>query len=931
MKRFFLTFLVLIAFFAVTFATPISEDAAREKAAQFIVLKKGSASEARSAQRFGSSGRTGATLTVAEAREAFYVFNIDSVGGYVIVSGDDRMPDVLGYSYSGIYNPEEIPDNMRAWLEGYADQYAYLQSHSSEFTRASITSVNGEKIRPMLTSQWGQEEPYNNQCPTIPNGKTVTGCVATAMAQIMNYHQWPNQTSKIIPAYTTDTYQISMPEIGVTSINWGNMNNDEVAKLMKLCGCAVEMDYRLTGSGATSRMAKEAFVKFFDYKEVSINYIKKEGYSNDVWNQMMYDELANGRPIFYSGISNEGGGHAFVLDGYDGSDYFHVNWGWEGYQDSFFLLSSLNGYTDDQDAIIGIEGKNEHVDHQYPYAIYDNGTLTFYCDNNDADKTGTKVSVMKSKSSSWIGYSNSVITKVVFDPSFSAYKNLYDLSQWFYNCTNLAAIEGLEYLNTEKVADMSSMFNGCSSLENIDLSKLNTQNVSNMSSMFNDCSSLVKIDLSKLNTQNVSNMSYMFSGCSSFTNIDLNTLNTEKVTNMSGMFSSCSSLTEIDLSTLNTQNVTDMSGIFSFCSSLTNIDLSNLSTQNVTGMHNMFSNCSSLTSIDLSKLNTQNVTDMSGMFSFCSSLTNIDLSNLSTQNVTGMHNMFSNCSSLKSIDLSKLNTQNVTDMSGMFSYCSSLTNIDLSNLNTQNVTDMSSMFSYCSSLTSINISNLNTQKVANMHSMFSNCSSLTSIDLSKLNTQNVTDMTNMFSYCSSLASIDLTNLNTQNVSNMSYLFSNCSSLRSIDLSSFNTRKVTNMTSMFAYCKNVNVIYVGNFWNTSNVAKGDLMFNECIKLNGEMGTAYDLNKTNYKYAIIDNGVSSPGYFSSILSHIRGDANGDGKVTIEDVNMLKSYLLGKIEYTYNRYGADVNQDARINTEDMVYLIQYLKTGSFLDNNK
>ena len=483
-------------------AEHVSLHDAQQKGAEFLLSKNVSLSRSMMREK-NEHNNILSMIENVESCDAYYVFNMVSQGGYVIVSADDRMPTVLGYSETGHYDKDNMPDNMKKWMNGYVEQYSYLQANSNKVTGANTTSVIGAKIIPMLTCQWGQETPYNNMCPTIDGQKSATGCVATAMAQIMDYYQWPNQTSKTIPSYTSRSHGIYMPEIGVTSINWDNMNQDEIAKLMKLCGCAVQMNYGLGASGATSIKAKEAFIEFFDYKEISIKYIDRSDFSDEIWNQMMYDELSEGRPVLYSGTSNSGG-HAFVVDGYDGNDYFHINWGWEGYQDSYFLLSSLNGYNEDQDAIIGIEGKNTHIDRQYPYAMLYNGTLTFYCDNNDAAKEGIKFTIPKNRNNNWTSYNyNSEIKQVVFDPSFYAYKRLYDLSAWFNHCTNLTTIEGLEYINTEKVTDMSSMFNGCSSLQNIDFSKLNTQNVSNMSSMFNDCSSLVKIDLSKLNTQNV--------------------------------------------------------------------------------------------------------------------------------------------------------------------------------------------------------------------------------------------------------------------------------------------------------------------------------------------------------------------------------------------------------------------------------------------
>ena len=210
----------------------------------------------------------------------------------------------------------------------------------------------------------------------------------------------------------------------------------------------------------------------------------------------------------------------------------------------------------------------------------------------------------------------------------------------------------LSFFNTSNVANMSSMFYGCSSLTSLDLSSFNTLNVTNMSSMFYICSSLTSLNLSSFNTLNVTNISSMFGGCSSLTTLNLNSFNTSKVTNMSIMFDRCSSLTRLDLSIFNTSNVTNMSSMFYGCSSLTSLDLSSFNTSNVTDMQGMFENCSSLTSLNLNSFNTSNVTDMMYMFNNCSSLTSLDLSSFNTSEVTNIGSMFSNCISINNLDIS---------------------------------------------------------------------------------------------------------------------------------------------------------------------------------------------------------------------------------------------------------------------------------------
>ena len=274
-----------------------------------------------------------------------------------------------------------------------------------------------------------------------------------------------------------------------------------------------------------------------------------------------------------------------------------------------------------------------------------------------------------------------------------------------------------------------------------------TSDTISMSSMFEGCSLLTKLDLSRFDTSNVTSMRAMYRKCSSLTSLDVSGFDTSNVTDMRCMFGGCSSLTSLDVSGFDTSNVTDMYSMFAGCFSLTSLDVSGFDTSNVTNMSGMFDTCSSLTSLDVSGFDTSNVTDMSWMFVNCSSLTSLDVSGFDTSNVTVVSWMFDNCSSLTSLDVSGFDTSNVTDMCRMFANCTSLTSLDVSGFDTSNVTGMFYMFSDCSSLTSLNVSSFDTSNVTNMRQMFKNCSSLTSLDVSGFYTSNVTDMGRMFDGC----------------------------------------------------------------------------------------------------------------------------------------------------------------------------------------
>lgn len=237
------------------------------------------------------------------------------------------------------------------------------------------------------------------------------------------------------------------------------------------------------------------------------------------------------------------------------------------------------------------------------YVVLDNaaGTLTF---KHDANKPAGAFSLNEGElypawyamAGDHTGYNENNIKKVVFDSSFANARPT-NCCFWFVGCEDLTVIEGLEYLNTEKVTSMRSMFAYCTNLTSLDVSKFRTQNVTDMFYMFGDCSSLTSLDVSKFDTRNVTDMSYMFLGCSNLASLDVSNFDTRNVTDMLSMFGSCSNLTSLDVSNFDTQNVRRMINMFGGSYSLTSLDLSNFDTQNVTFMDSMFSNCLNLATI----------------------------------------------------------------------------------------------------------------------------------------------------------------------------------------------------------------------------------------------------------------------------------------------------------------------------------------------
>ena len=377
-KRLLFILLMLHVGLAGMWAQEVSEKEAQERAQTFV------------RSHYGRKGG-GPELKSLGQVNGLYVFNMNDKGGFVVVSNDERTTDILGYSESGQFDPDNMPDNMRAWFQGYADEIAWAQKNIKEVsetntkTRARTRSDAKEYIGPMVTTLWNQREPYNNNCPYYQGKKTVTGCVATAMAQVMNYHQWPKNATKDVPGYTTGRGTV-LNDLPSTTFDWENMLNNYVSKnelgnsviigtdaqkaavaeLMQYCGYSVEMNYG-PSSSSNSIMVAIALTDYFNYSSTT-KVVSRGCYTYDNWKDLIYHELKEKRPVVYSGQSY-GGGHEFVCDGYDNqTDMFHINWGWGGTSDGFFVLSSLNpdvqgtggsssndGYHFGQDAVVGIQ------------------------------------------------------------------------------------------------------------------------------------------------------------------------------------------------------------------------------------------------------------------------------------------------------------------------------------------------------------------------------------------------------------------------------------------------------------------------------------------------------------------------------------------------------------------------------------------------
>lgn len=358
---------------------------------------------------------------------AVYVFNRPEDGGYLLLSADDEAYPVLGYSDSGEFDGDNMPPALRWWMDEYARQIAYAANHTEHLqnsgaeARLMASRAARTPIAPMLSTRWDQIAPYNNQCPLVGVERTFTGCVATAMAQLMKYWNYPERGRGSV-SYNAPTIEKHLTlNFATRAFDWDNMLDEyidgrytdtqasAVAYLMKACGYAVKMDYSTDASGALAMNIRAAMVRNFDYDAKS-SYHLRMMYSTNQWEEMIYDALKVG-PILYGGGSFLGGGHSFVCDGYDGDGFFHFNWGWSGMSDGYFALDALNpdalgsgggsggGYNFTQDAVINLRPSTGDNVEEEPDHLIQMGSLIAIVENDSL-----KLDLDDQADAMWVNY-----------------------------------------------------------------------------------------------------------------------------------------------------------------------------------------------------------------------------------------------------------------------------------------------------------------------------------------------------------------------------------------------------------------------------------------------------------------------------------------------------------------------------------------------
>lgn len=312
---------------------------------------------------------------VSTNQAAYYIFNTSD--SYVIVSGDDRAREVLAHGDSPL-DINNIPCNMKVWLEGYRKQIEYLQAHPDfvvDNSRPNRTPLSQETIEPMLSALWDQGEPYNLECPMSGNSLSVTGCGATALAMVFHYWKYPTEPTPSIPGYTTQSEHITLETLPPTTFDWDNMLDryrggyteeqaSAVAHLMRYIGQSERMDYSSSSSGTGSFDIWQTIRRFgYDYDAQLVSkesWWSGENYSDEEWGMIIQEELLNYRPVLMCAYTPTWSGHAFDIDGYDATDdTYHINWGWSGSGNANYALNAFRGagevFNVNQQIFIGIE------------------------------------------------------------------------------------------------------------------------------------------------------------------------------------------------------------------------------------------------------------------------------------------------------------------------------------------------------------------------------------------------------------------------------------------------------------------------------------------------------------------------------------------------------------------------------------------------
>lgn len=440
-----------------------------------------------------AKARVAAKAPAIASNPCYYVVNDEANGRFVIVSADERLYTILGYSDNGVFDAEKAPLGLLDMLYSYDTQYSFLSDKDIQLKKTPQRKQT-ESIEPLIQTKWGQETPYNDNCPknkaATDDSKCASGCVATAMAQVMNYYQYP-ATGQGFYAYQSATQKHNLTlDFSSTVFDWNRLINTygnesteeqkaEVAKLMYACGVAVSMDYGSSSdgqSGAAPTDIPYAMIKYFGYNP-NINYKIKDYYGSEEWDSMIMTELKSGHPILYGGYNSAGkGGHRFILDGCDENGLYHFNFGWtipgwsflDGHGNGYYSLEllkpnfeffgenvDLGDFSYQQSMICNVSPatSGEHEDIFYLTGDFDapmsvnigeNAKFSFYSTNYSSASSSNDINKPKF---------NGVLGIGLFDTNFNFIKSLYEEA-------NESKIYQWQGLNCRIICDGATFSNG---------------------------------------------------------------------------------------------------------------------------------------------------------------------------------------------------------------------------------------------------------------------------------------------------------------------------------------------------------------------------------------------------------------------------------------------------------------------------------------
>lgn len=367
MRRRYFTLLALCVSLMV-WANPVDVETASGIAQKFILQKVKEIDAACGVRRALVDAQVDMKLvyesaeTTGNTSSEYYVFAPMDAEGFVIVAGEDKVEPIVGYSLTSNFSTERMSPALENLLLSYAQYVDAVRAGEVEVVTQRESTVT--PIFPFITTAWNQSYPYNYYCPEINGQRAVTGCVATATAQIMNYYEWPKAGHGSCVAGLNDGFDTSVTLTLGEQYDWANMKDiysssyseveaQAVGLLMRDVGYACSLYYGVDATSGYTTGALMALLDYFDYSP-NIRIIDKNYYSDAAWKETLYKELSAGRPVYYAGQSG-GGGHAFVCCGMDQYGGYYINWGWGGFNDGYFYLDDLGGFSYDQNAIIGIK------------------------------------------------------------------------------------------------------------------------------------------------------------------------------------------------------------------------------------------------------------------------------------------------------------------------------------------------------------------------------------------------------------------------------------------------------------------------------------------------------------------------------------------------------------------------------------------------